>query len=131
MNTRTVEEIAALLQLAAKQKTLVSYQRLHALFVKGQSLTERYRTLQDAAQLLSDCKSLDYGCLMALHNGLPGDDFFTRFRMNRPTEFQAVMGFASPGRSTTKKRQIAERERARVYRHASQPESTVTAADSM
>ncbi|SAK42757.1 hypothetical protein AWB77_00492 [Caballeronia fortuita] len=118
MDTNTVHEIAALLQRAAKQKKLVTYQRLHSLFVPGQTLTERYRALQDAAQLLSDCRSLDYGCLMALDSGLPGDDFFARFRRNRPAEFQAVMGFASPGRSRTKKRRIAEQERARVYEHA-------------
>ncbi|MDR5814764.1 hypothetical protein QCE62_14360 [Caballeronia sp. LZ033] len=47
--------------------------------------------LHDAADSLCDCARLDYGCLMALDNGLPGEDFFQRFKHNRPHEFEAVM----------------------------------------
>ena len=112
-------DIAAMLLRAARRKRLVTYQELHALFDRDEPLHSRYRALEEAARSLSDCASLDYGCLMSLDNGLPGDDFFNRFRHGRPREYEKVMGFGSAGRSTTKKRLIADAERLRVFEHAS------------
>jgi hypothetical protein len=120
MNTDRTHDIAAMLLRAARRKRLVTYQELHALFGRDEPLQSRYRALEDAARSLSDCASLDYGCLMSLDNGLPGDDFFNRFRHGRPREYEKVMGFGSAGRSTTKKRLIADAERRRVFEHASQ-----------
>jgi hypothetical protein len=120
MNTDRTRDIASMLLRAAKRKRLVTYQELHALFGRDEPLQSRYRALEDAARSLSDCASLDYGCLMSLDNGLPGDDFFNRFRHGRPREYEKVMGFGSAGRSTTKKRLIADAERRRVFEHASQ-----------
>jgi hypothetical protein len=119
MSTDMTRDIASMLLRAAKRKRLVTYQELHALFSRDEPLQSRYRALEDAARLLSDCASLDYGCLMSLDNGLPGDDFFNRFRHGRPREYEKVMGFGSAGRSTTKKRLIADAERRRVFEHAS------------
>ena len=120
MNTDRTRDIATMLLRAARRKRLVTYQELHALFGRDEPLHSRYRALEDAARSLSDCASLDYGCLMSLDNGLPGDDFFNRFRHGRPREYEKVMGFGSAGRSTTKKRMIADAERRRVFEHASQ-----------
>lgn len=120
MNTDRTRDIATMLLRAARRKRLVTYQELHALFSRDEPLHSRYRALEDAARSLSDCASLDYGCLMSLDNGLPGDDFFNRFRHGRPHEYEKVMGFGSAGRSTTKKRLIADAERRRVFEHASQ-----------
>ncbi|MBC8728977.1 hypothetical protein [Paraburkholderia sp. UCT2] len=120
MNMDRTRNIAAMLLRAAKRKRLVTYQELHALFGRDEPLQSRYRALEDAARSLSDCASLDYGCLMSLDNGLPGDDFFNRFRHGRPREYEKVMGFGSAGRSMTKKRLIADAERLRVFEHASQ-----------
>ncbi|MGF6965205.1 hypothetical protein OKW43_002210 [Paraburkholderia sp. WC7.3g] len=120
MNTDRTRDIAAMLLRAAKRKRLVTYQELHALFGRDDPLQSRYRALEEAARSLSDCASLDYGCLMSLDNGLPGDDFFNRFRHGRPREYEKVMGFGSTGRSTTRKRLIADAERLRVFEHASQ-----------
>lgn len=118
MDRDKVRQIADLLQRAAIRQRVVSYQRLHALFQRNQPLDYRYRTLEEAARTLCDPAIADFGCLMALASGLPGDDFFLRFRRLRPKEFEAVMGFASAGRSTTRKRILAESERARVYEYA-------------
>jgi hypothetical protein len=121
-------DIAAMLLRAARRKRLVTYQELHALFGRDEPLQSRYRALEEAARSLSDCASLDYGCLMSLDNGLPGDDFFNRFRHRRPREYEKVMGCGSAGRSTTKKRLIADAERRRVFEHASQVAESVHAA---
>jgi hypothetical protein len=118
-----INAIAVLLRCAAKTQRFVPYQKLHTLFLHEEPLTLRYRALEDAIALLGDCAELDYGCLMTLDNGLPGDDFFNRFKRHRPHEFEAVMGYASTGRSVLKKRVIAEAERARVFMHAAHGET--------
>ncbi|WP_256702284.1 hypothetical protein [Burkholderia sp. SRS-W-2-2016] len=120
MTTDRTADIAAMLLRAARRRKLVRYTELHALFGRTEPLQSRYRALDEAARLLSDCATLDYGCLMSLDNGLPGDDFFNRFRRARPREYEKIMGFASAGRSPIKKRLIADAERARVFEHASQ-----------
>ncbi|MFT4066490.1 hypothetical protein [Paraburkholderia sp.] len=129
MNIDRTRDIAAMLLHAARRRKLVTYQQLHALFGRGEPLHSRYRALEDAARSLSDCAALDYGCLMSLDNGLPGDDFFNRFRRGRPREYEKVMGFASAGRSTIKKRLIAEAERRRVFEHAARTAASVNAGD--
>jgi hypothetical protein len=129
MNIDRTRNIAAMLLRAARRRKLVTYQELHALFGPGEPLDSRYRALEDAARSLSDCAALDYGCLMRLDNGLPGDDFFNRFRRGRRGEYEKVMGFASAGRSTTKKRLLAEAERERVFEHASRTTASVNARD--
>jgi len=72
------------------------------LFDVNVPLTTRYRLLARAIGLLSDCRQVDYGALLTLEGGLPGDDFFARFRSNRRGEFESVMGVGSLGRSKTK-----------------------------
>src|ERR1700744_1335778 len=119
MNLGRTRNTATILLRAATRRSLVTYQNLHALFGPGEPLHSRYRALEDAARSLSDCEALDYGCLMRLDNGLPGDDFFNRFRRGRRDEYEKIMGFASAGRSTTKKRLLAVAERQRVFEHAS------------
>ncbi|BBP97126.1 hypothetical protein BSFA1_22550 [Burkholderia sp. SFA1] len=121
--------IAVLLRNAAAKHGVVPYQQIHRLFVAGEPLGLRYQALEDAISLLSDCAALDYGCLMALDNGLPGDDFFRRYKRHRPKEFVAVMGYGSAGRSLSKKRVIVEAERARVFAHAAESLETSSLDD--
>ncbi|SAL86190.1 hypothetical protein AWB74_07603 [Caballeronia arvi] len=118
MDHTKVTEIAGMLQRAATRRTVVGYQRFHGMFSMNESIDYRYRVLEEAAKALCDPTLLDYGCLMALANGLPGDDFFLRFKRLRPAEYAAVMGYSSSGRSNKKRRQIAEPERSRIYEHA-------------
>ena len=135
MDHGKVKEVADMLQQAARRRTVVSYQRFHSMFPMKHDIESRYRVLEEAARALSDPALLDHGCLMALANGLPGDEFFLRFKRLRPAEYAALMGFASPGRSKNKRRQIAEAERARIYeraasiaRHAEEWAAPVSAA---
>ena len=121
--------IAFLLRQAAAKHRVVPYQQIHRLFVAGEPLDLRYRALEDAISLLSDCAALDYGCLMALDNGLPGNDFFRRYKRHRPKEFVAVMGYGSAGGSLSKKRVIVEAERARVFAHAAESLETSSLDD--
>ena len=110
-------ELADILVSAAKQRRLVPYPRLHKLFVSGEPPSYRYEILSYAAQTIADCRLLDYSCLMALANGLPGDDFFLRFKGKRRDEFDRIMG-SSCGKSIIKRRELVTIEREKVFAHA-------------
>jgi hypothetical protein len=69
-------------------------------------------------QHLSDCQQADYGVLLARDNGLPGPEFFQRFRKHRLDEYTAVAGDPRYHNATMKQqRLIVDTERARVYAH--------------
>jgi len=118
MDHRTVSELANTLQRAAIERRCVSYQHLHSHFARETPISLRYCTLEQAAQTLCDLRVVDYGAMMALDNGLPGDDFFARFKYYRRDDYLAVMGHYATGRSITKRRLIADTERRRVFTHA-------------
>jgi hypothetical protein len=118
MNAEVIASLAAMLRAAAAARTLVPYQRLHAKFDESVALALRYDALEKAASTLADLKTLDYGALLTLNNGLPGDDFFMRVKRFRKDEYEAVMGYSSTGRSIIKRRLIALPERERVFEHA-------------
>jgi len=122
-----VHMIASLLLNAATSRRLVTYKRFHAFFDANVPLTTRYRLLARAVGLLSDCRQLDYGVLLTLEGGLPGEDFVARFKSNRRGEFESVMGAGSLGRSKTKRKILASLERERVFEHARQSEVPTTA----
>ena len=62
---------------------VLPYVKFHAMFERTVPLTERYRVLEAAVRTLADVSAVDYGVLLACDNGLPGPDFFQRFRRNR------------------------------------------------
>ena len=113
-----VQQVASLLRNAADHQRLVTYQRLHSLFDKNIPVRERYDVLERAVMTLAQPQEVDYGALLALHNGLPGDEFFARFKGCRRSEYDSVMGFGTTGRSVPRRRVLAKSERARVFDHA-------------
>ena len=119
MDAQVIASLAAMLRTAAASRMLIPYKRLHAKFDESIPLQHRYDALEKAASTLTDLKTLDYGVLLTLDNGLPGDDFFMRLKRFRRQEYEAVMGYSSTGRSIIKRRMIAVPERERVFEHAS------------
>ncbi|WP_250519130.1 hypothetical protein [Caballeronia sp. ATUFL_M1_KS5A] len=119
MDAQVISSLVAMLRAAAVSRTLVPYKRLHAKFNESIPLALRYDALEKAASTLADLKALDYGVLLTLDNGLPGDDFFMRVKRFRRDDYEAVMGYSSTGRSIIKRRIIALPERERVFEHAS------------
>jgi hypothetical protein len=113
-----VQQVVSLLQNAADHQTLVTYQRFHSVFGKNIPVRERYHVLELAVVTLAQPQKVDYGALLSLHNGLPGDEFFARFKGCRRSEYDSVMGFGTSGRSVTRRRVLATTERARVFNHA-------------
>jgi hypothetical protein len=118
MDEQVIVGLAAMLRAAAVSRTLVPYKRLHGKFNESIPLVLRYDALEKAASTLADLKTLDYGVLLTLDNGLPGDDFFMRVKRFRRDKYEAVMGYSSTGRSIIKRRMIALPERERVFEHA-------------
>lgn len=115
MEAMQVERIVAVLLHAAERKRLVPYQRFHAIFNASDPLTVRYEALEHAVVSLGEDSSLDYGVLLALCNGLPGDDFFRRFQKYRYDDFVSVMGVSAHWRSIKRRRTLVDAERSRVY----------------
>ena len=118
MQSEVVNQIASALRHAAERQRLLSYKCFHSLFDPSEPVLRRMAALEKAVTSLGEETCVDYGVLLALDNGLPGDDFFIRFKRNRRDEYVAVMGFGNCGRSITKRRLIAAAERDRVFAHA-------------
>ncbi|CDY77773.1 hypothetical protein BGLT_06578 [Caballeronia glathei] len=119
MDATITERIIRVLARAAANEGMLPYVRFHAMFERTVPLTERYRALEAAVRSLGDVASVDYGVLLACDNGLPGIEFFQRFRKYRAAEYAAVVGAWPVSQPTMKqKRAIASMERARVYEHA-------------
>ncbi|WP_322032065.1 hypothetical protein [Paraburkholderia sp. J76] len=121
-----VQQVVCLLRSAADHRRLVTYQELHSLFGKNTPRSERYRVLELAIATLGQPREVDYGALLSLHNGLPGDEFFARFKGLRRCEYDAVMGMGTCGRSVTRRRVLASTERARVFSHAQERRRRLT-----
>ncbi|HZZ12224.1 MAG TPA: hypothetical protein VFE79_16170 [Paraburkholderia sp.] len=118
MNSDNVDQIALALQRAGAHRRLMPYQRFHALFVCQVPLAARYEALERAVASLAQTTALDYGVLLALDNGLPGAEFFRRFRRNRYADYLAVMGNGMHEQSLKRKRVLAAQERDRVFADA-------------
>ncbi|SAL25105.1 hypothetical protein [Caballeronia telluris] len=119
MDTPMTERITRALARAAANEGMLPYVKFHAMFERTVPLTERYRVLEAAVRSFADVSSVDYGVLLACDNGLPGPDFFQRFRRCRNGEYAAVVGSSPLQNATMKqKRLIAATERVRVYEHA-------------
>jgi hypothetical protein len=118
MQSEVVNQIASALRHAAERQRLLPYKRFHSLFDPSEPVLQRMVALEKAVTRLGEETCVDYGALLALDNGLPGDDFFTRFKRNRRDEYVAVMGHGNCGQSITKRRLIAAAERDRVFADA-------------
>ncbi|CAM2150293.1 MULTISPECIES: hypothetical protein [Paraburkholderia] len=118
MHTELDEKVGRLLRRAASRRGLVPYGAFHALFAQTVPLRERYEQLEAAAAALCEPQVADYASLLATDSGLPGPDFFTRFRRLHAERYYATLG-ADRHRmlKLTEKRQLASEERERVYDH--------------
>ena len=103
---------------AASRRSLVPYGAFHALFAGDVPLRKRYDKLEAAAAALCEPREADYASLLATDSGLPGPDFYTRFRRLHAERYYATLG-ADRHRMLrlAEKRQLASEERERVYAH--------------
>ncbi|QGZ64054.1 hypothetical protein [Paraburkholderia acidisoli] len=118
MNIDIEAKVIRLLQRAAGRRSLVPYHAFHALFAGAVPLRERYEKLEAAAAALCDPGDADYVALLATDSGLPGPDFFTRFRRFHGERYYALLG-ADRHRTLrlAEKRELANEARERVYAH--------------
>jgi hypothetical protein len=114
-----MERIARALVRTAIKRGVLSYQRFHDLCGPGLSYTERYGVLEKAVECVSDPRILDYGVLLALDSGLPGDDYFRRFYRYRHDEYVKTMGDPRIQRQSVKQKwALVRAERLRAYEDA-------------
>ena len=120
MNKELDEKVGRLLRRAASRRGLVSYGAFHALFAQSVPLHERYEKLEATAAALCEPRVADYASLLATASGLPGPDFYVRFRRLHPERYYAALG-ADRNRmlKLVEKRQFASEERERVNEHYS------------
>ena len=114
-----VPPVSALLKATAKSGGTASFQKLHALFNKGEADKNVYDTLEKAALELADFGTAIYSVVLAKRDGLPGSGFFSLYRIHRNDEFQLIAGSSieqvlSPVQMT----EMVMLERKRVYAHA-------------
>ena len=119
MEPNLTARLTDILLRTAKNRSVLPYARFHALFPATMTLAARHATLDEALRNLCDEHEVDYGVLFARDNGLPGPDFFKRYRVNRRIEYAALAGDPRYHNATLKQqRLIAAAERDRVYEHA-------------
>lgn len=118
MEPETVRRIVDLLHGSARKRQLLTYQRFHSMFEPDVPLRQRYHALAGAVRILTNGRALDYGVLLMLDNGMPGPEFFERFRRSRPEAYAAVMGLNSYRQSFKKKNILARSEREKVFNDA-------------
>ncbi|MFD1554340.1 hypothetical protein ACFSHT_01690 [Paraburkholderia silviterrae] len=118
MNKELDEKVGRLLRRAASRRGLVPYAAFHALFAQSVPLQTRYEKLEAAAAALCEPRVADYASLLATASGLPGPDFYLRFRRLHAERYYATLG-ADRHRmlKLVEKRQLASEERERVYDH--------------
>lgn len=118
MHKAIEEKVGRLLQRAASRRGLVSYGVFHALFAQSVPLHERYEKLEAAAAALCEPRLADYASLLATASGLPGPDFYLRFRRLHAERYYAALGIDRHRMlKLAEKRQFASEERERVYDH--------------
>ncbi|WP_246217299.1 hypothetical protein [Paraburkholderia panacisoli] len=119
MDADLIARLTDTLLFTAKNRGVLPYSRFHALFPSAMTLAARHAVLDEALRHICDEQEVDYGVLFARDNGLPGPDFFKRYRVNRRNEYAALVGDPRYHNATLKQqRLIAAAERARVYEHA-------------
>jgi hypothetical protein len=119
MEPNLTARLIDILLRTAKNRSVLPYSRFHALFPGTMTLVARHAMLDEALRTICDEHEIDYGVLFARDNGLPGPDFFKRYRANRCMEYAALVGDPRYHNATLKQqRLIVVAERARVYEHA-------------
>lgn len=119
MDRTLVARLADTLLRVAKNRGVLPYPRFHALFPSSMLLVARSAILDQAVRSICDEQDADYSVLLARDNGLPGPDFFRRYRANRRTEYSGLVGDPRYRNATVKQqRLIVAAERDRVYEHA-------------
>ncbi|MFC5428872.1 hypothetical protein ACFPTO_08680 [Paraburkholderia denitrificans] len=118
MNTELDLKVERLLRRAASRRGVVSYGAFHALFAQDVPLRERYALLEAAATALCEPRVADYASLLATDSGLPGPEFYVRFKRLHTERYYATLG-ADRHRMLrlVEKRALAREERERVYDH--------------
>ncbi len=118
MNTELEVQVEGLLRRAASRRRVVPYGAFHALFPQGTPLALRYASLEAVAAALCEPCEADYASLLATDSGLPGPDFYLRFRRLHAERYYETLG-ADRHRMLrlAEKRRFASEERERVYAH--------------
>jgi hypothetical protein len=115
LTTRLIDTLVR----TARNRGVLPYSRFHALFPSNTLLVVRNAVLDDALRSICDEQHADYGVLLARDNGLPGPDFFRRYRAIRRLEYTGIVGDPRYHNATMKQqRLIVAAERNRVYEHA-------------
>lgn len=118
MDTNQVAKVSRALRIAATNRRLLPYVKFHALFERTVPLSKRQTILESAICSFADISAIDYGVLLACDNGLPGADFYLRYRKYRLEDFVRVMGDPRYCGQSRKRQQIlADQERERVFSH--------------
>lgn len=121
MDAKLTARLIDLLVTTAKNRSILPYSRFHSLFSSTTSLVARNATLAEALRSICRDYDADYGVLLARDNGLPGSDFFRRYRANRRAEYTEIVGDPRYHNATVKQqRLIVATERTRVYEHVAQ-----------
>lgn len=109
-----------LLLRAARRRRLVPYGTFHAMFPPTMPLARRYAVLEAVASSICDSKLADYAALLCTASGLPGPDFYARFKRMHPERYYATLG-ADRNRALklSERQKFAHEERYEVFRHAS------------
>lgn len=120
MEIETEARITHLLLWAARRRKLVPYGTFHAIFAPNITLARRYAALEAAASSICDLRTADYAALLCADSGLPGPDFYARFKRVNPERYYAVLGAdRHRGLKLVEKQRFAREVRHQVYRHAS------------
>jgi hypothetical protein len=119
MEVELEARIAQLLLRAARRRKLVPYGAFHALFPPDLPLGRRYVALEHAASGICEPQLADYAALLSTDSGLPGPDFYARFKRLHAERYYAVLG-ADRNRKLrlVEKQTFAHQVRQQVYRHA-------------
>ncbi|MFP3270726.1 MAG: hypothetical protein RXR52_07515, partial [Paraburkholderia sp.] len=92
MEVELEARIAQLLLRAARRRKLVPYGAFHALFPPDLPLGRRYVALEHAASGICEPQLADYAALLSTDSGLPGPDFYARFKRLHAERYYAVLG---------------------------------------
>jgi hypothetical protein len=130
MDIEIETRITQLLVRAARRRRLVPYATFHAIFPPTIALARRYAMLEAVASAICNLKLADYAALLCTASGLPGPDFYSRFKRVQPERYYAVLG-ADRNRALklAEKRRFASEVRDEVYRHASAASCMLTQSE--
>jgi hypothetical protein len=119
METEFEARLTQLLLRAARHRKLVPYGAFHAIFPPDFSLNRRYAVLEHTAASLCDLRLADYASLLCTDSGLPGPDFYARFKGLHAERYYAVLGADRTRKlKLVEKQRFAHEAREQVFQHA-------------